>query len=281
MSKSKRYYKMLLICFSILSLFTNGVFGEDKVEKVSVALTNPGNPVSLRAKLINGSITVTGYRGKKVIVESRFRKEIARIPKMRIDKRAKGMKVIPQLHTGLRVTEIDNKVTISVPSWLGVYDLSIKVPNNTSLRLKTINVGEIKVKSVTGDMEVNNLNGSITLMDISGTVVAHTLNGNILAVFKKVNPTKPMSFSTLNGTLDVSLPPGVAADVKLNSTYGEIFSDFEIKIFKSNVDIRKMKGSKGLKYQLFKSGTIFGSINGGGKKFSFNTLNGDIFLRRK
>jgi DUF4097 and DUF4098 domain-containing protein YvlB len=231
--------------------------------------------------LLNGGITVTGYNGKSVMVEARLRRGITKLPAIRYDRKNRRMRVIPGVSTNLKVTEKDNIIKISVPSWMGVYDLSIKVPWKTSLKLKTVNEGGIKVKDVIGDIEANNLNGSIKLMGISGTVVAHTLNGNIFALFKEVNPSKPMSFSTLNGDLDVSLPHGVAADVKLNSTNGEIFSDFDIKINKSNLDLRKKRGSRGLKYQILKNGTIFGSINGGGKKFSFNTFNGDIFLRKK
>ena len=46
----------------------------------------------------------------------------------------------------------------------------------------------------------------------------------------RVTPDKPKSFSTLNGDIDVTLPPDTKATVKMETQNGSIFSDFEIQM---------------------------------------------------
>ena len=66
---------------------------------------------------------------------------------------------------------------------------------------------------IEGDIEANNLNGRVTLKNVSGTVNAHSLNGEVTAVLDSVDPSKPLSFSTMNGDIDVTLPSDLKAKV--------------------------------------------------------------------
>jgi len=85
-----------------------------------------------------------------------------------------------------------------------------------------VNDGNILVENVEGEIEANNLNGSVTLTNVSGVVVAHSLNGAVVTQMEKVTPDKPMSFSTLNGDIDVTLPAVIKATVKIETQQGSI-----------------------------------------------------------
>ena len=58
----------------------------------------------------------------------------------------------------------------------------------------------------------------------------HALNGKVLVTLDKVTADKPMSFSSLNGDIDVTLPADMKARVKLKTDNGEVYSDFDIKV---------------------------------------------------
>jgi DUF4097 and DUF4098 domain-containing protein YvlB len=70
-------------------------------------------------------------------------------------------------------------------------DLELLVPRQTSLKLNTINMGEITVQGVSGEFEIGNVNGGITLNDVSGSVVAQTTNGRIHADVRGLDARLP------------------------------------------------------------------------------------------
>jgi DUF4097 and DUF4098 domain-containing protein YvlB len=173
---------------------------------------------------------------------------------------------------GLQVTEEDNTINVKLnPPAFG--KVVISVPADTSLKLKA-NLGPITVEGVRGEVEVKSLNGAVTLTGISGTVVADSLNSAIKVTMDRVDPARPMSFSSLNGSLDVTLPADTKANLKIHTDHGEIYSDFEIKMTGSGTAANREKGS-------LSPGAMSGTINGGGAEITFRTLNGKINIRKK
>lgn len=254
-------------------------WGQDpEADRVVVPLSDPARPVTLNASLLSGSITVKGYSGKDVIVEA-----VPRVRESRQEKNAEkgGLRRIQNSSSGLTVEEEDNVVSVGT-GWRGnshPTDLTIQVPVNCSMKLSTVNDGHIVVENVNGDLEVNNTNGRVTLTDISGSAVAHALNGNIVANFLKVNSQKSMSFSSLNGKIDVTLPPTIKATMYLKSDMGEIYTDFDISMERTSSKIEDSKGKRG-KYKVTIEKGMRGTINGGGQEFQFNNFNGDIYVRK-
>ena len=97
-------------------------------------------------------------------------------------------------------------------------DVTMQVPAQTSLRLKTLNGGKIMVEDISGEIEAENTNGAVIITDVSGSVVANSTNGKVTVSLNKVTPNKNMSFSTLNGTVDVTLPADVKANLRMRPT---------------------------------------------------------------
>lgn len=272
----------VLICNNMVSAQTAGV------DRLTIPLSDPARPVTLTAGLMSGGITVTGYAGKEVIVEARVRPEEEEQEKhknkgsTRNEKnKAEGMRRLDITATGLTVEEENNVVEISTSSMNRTVDLNIQVPQRASLELSCLNDGDIKVENLTGEFEINNTNGGITMNNISGAVVAHALNENVVVTFAKVDPGKSMSFTSLNGDIDVTLPPDVRATVKLKSDNGEIYSDFDIRLEPSTVKTEEDGRKKGGKYRIQLEKTMIGVINGGGPEMQFATFNGDIYIRKR
>src|SRR4029079_17965989 len=76
-----------------------------------------------------------------------------------------------------------------------------------------------------GDLRIENVNGSVSARGVSGKGIFGTVNGDLEVLFA-ANPDGPSSFSNVNGDIDVELRPGLAADVRLKTLNGEMWSDF-------------------------------------------------------
>jgi Putative adhesin len=256
-------------------------------ETVTVPLSDPTRPAKIEADLVNGGITVEAWNGKEVVVEAVARADDgdsdrdhdeAEEKRDRGDK-AKGMRRIPNSGMGLSVEEAQNVVQIESESWRHAIDLKIKVPASASLKLSTVNDGDIHVAGVEGELEISNVNGSIQVRGAAATVVANTVNGEVSVTFARLAAFKSMAFSTLNGDIDVSLPAALSADVRLSSDNGEIYSDYEINM-KSHVSQPKEERSGRGHYKVSVSKEMHGSIGAGGSELLFKTFNGDIYLRK-
>ena len=248
------------------------------IEKIPIPLSDPNRPVFLKVGLLSGGITVKGTAGKEVLVE-------AKMPPVDEDrereKKAGTLKLIPNTSLGLTAEEEDNTVTIST-GLRGVsrrIDLLIQVPTACSMKLSTVNDGDIEVENVNGDLEINNTNGSITLKQIAGSAVAQTLNGEVLVQFTRVNAEKAMSFSSMNGDIDVTFPASLKASMQLKSEQGDIFSDFDLQLEKSAARVDKNEKGKG-KFRVTVEKVMRGTVNGGGQEIQFTNFNGDIFIRK-
>jgi len=264
-----------ILCAALVAMPTRGqAQGPSGADHVSVALSDPARPALVKASLVNGGIAVKGYDGKEVVVEARARSsESARSDS--------NMKRIVISSTGLSVEEENNEVRISSDSVMRAIDLTISVPVHTSLKLSAVNSGDIVITGVDGELDVNDVNGSVTLNNVSGSAVAHALNGRLLATFSRVNPQKPMAFSSLNGDIDVTFPADLKANLNLKSDRGEIFSDFDVQVQASSPQqiVEDGRGHGG-KYLVKIDKAVHATINGGGPELQFTNFNGGIYIRK-
>ena len=140
------------------------------------------------------------------------------------------------------------------------------------------NDGDILVAGVDGDIEVDNTNGGLEPRGVSGTVVAHALNPRRRVAGRRLG--KPMSFSSLNGDIDVT-PAVIKATLRLESGQGDIYSDFNIDMAPSQLQQTvEDTGAKGGKFKVKVEKAMVGRINGGRAEIKFKTFNGDIHIRR-
>lgn len=241
-------------------------------QRISVPLTDPGRPASLKVATVAGSITVEGYAGKEIAIDVSSRDE----PEGRPRHGAEGMRRIPNHGMGLSVDEENNVVRVEARGPEQGGDLHIQVPFHTSLHLSAVNGGAIRVSGVEGEIELSHVNGAIDARDVSGSVVAHTTNGDIKVALRRVVPDKPMAFSTLNGDVDVTFPADLKANVHLRSDRGDIYSDFEIT---AHGAIAK-ETHKEARHHIEVERELMGTIGGGGPEILFKTFNGDILIHR-
>jgi len=245
-------------------------------EQVTVALSSPSKPYKLRVDLLTGSIKVTGHAADNIVISVEVEEERESRSK---DKNKEGLKRIGG--SGgfeLKATEKNNEVSVGTGTFFKRMDLEIKVPQNGTLILKTVNEGDIVVTNIKGELEVSNINGDIKLSGISGSAIATTTNGDINVAFASVTDGKPMAFSTFNGDVNVSLPASVKANLKMKTDQGEIYSDFEVAVEKGST--APTKTNTGGVYKISKDVWVLGKINGGGAEMMIKSWSGDLVIRK-
>jgi DUF4097 and DUF4098 domain-containing protein YvlB len=187
---------------------------------------------------------------------------------------------IDNLSMGLDVTEENN--TISIVGANSSSHLTIQVPVQTSLVLRSVNGGAIEVENISGSVDANHTNGGISITNVSGSVLANTTNGKVTVSLNKVAPDKAMSFTSFNGKVDVTLPADVKANVMMKTNNGEIWSDFDIKLSAAGKPpvVEDSRSTNG-KYKVHLDHAMYGTINGGGSEMQFVTYNGSILIHKK
>jgi hypothetical protein len=243
---------------------------ETSGDRVVVPARNSTRPRVVNAKVAFASITVKTYNGRDVIVETSSRGP-GRPPDT-----YQGLKRIDVPRGGLEVTEEDNTIRVRSDSRSG--NLTISVPVDTSLQLSSTH-GTVSVEGVHGDVDASTTHSNVTLTNVSGTVLANSTHGNIKVSMDSVDPAKPLSFATVHGDIDVTLPSAVKLNVKASTTQGAIYSDFEIRLGGQPATEKNTSGN-GM-FRIRTGNTISGTINGGGAEASFRTVHGKILLRKK
>ena len=243
-------------------------------EHIPVPLADASRPVTMSIHLLRGSVTVRGYSGHEVIVDTKGGTA------SEIEKTHEGMHRIGGSGNDLSIESDNNKVSISSHGGRSA-DVTVQTPVNTSLNVKTLAGGQIAIEGVSGEIEAQDLNGAVTIRNVSGSVVASSLNGSVTVTMTSVKSGSPMSFTSLNGNIDVTLPANIAADFSMKTHNGEIYSDFDVKLKGPAKPVAEQTEAKKGKYKVHTESTVAGSVNGGGPEYRFSTMNGNVYIRKK
>jgi len=239
-----------------------------------VTVPASSHPRTIKAELSNGSITVRTHATNDVIVETGGGNGREH-PERTVD----GLRRLNLPNRGLDVEADENTITVKLVRDASNQSLTLTVPVATSLQLTSHN-GSINVDGVQGEADLTSHNGPINATNMSGAVLADTRNGSIKVSFNHVDSGKPIAFTSYNGTIDVALPADFKANLKLRSSQGDVYTDFEVKLTPVAGTITE-PNSSGHGYRVRTDQTITGTINGGGADASFTTYNGKILIRKK
>jgi len=215
--------------------------------RIVVPNKNGVRPRLIEVRSTNGSITVKGGTGSEVVLDpapsdTRGR-EMTRDGMHRIDLPWRG---------GVDVEQENDKITIRSSNSNSSINLS--VPANISLSLRCTN---------------------------GGITVANTRNGGLHVTMDQVDSGKPMSFSSYNSKVDVTLPADLKANVKMKTEQGDIWSDFDIKLTGTSQPVAQKSDSGDGRLRLRFDQTVNGTINGGGTEITLSSYNGDILIHKK
>jgi hypothetical protein len=245
-------------------------------DQVTVPLTDPSKPATIHVSLVHGSISVRGANRRDVLVTAH---PDADRQARRLEPDASGLRRLPQ-SGGFRVTEEGNRVNVSGENPGRAVNFEIEVPARANVVLKTVNGGDIVVENIDGDLDVHNTNGGITLNGVAGSVLAMTTNGRVRATLTRVAAQKDMTFTSLNGDVDVTLPPSTKANLRLRSDHGDVYSDFDVQLQPASQPAVQQNTRGDGRYRILRTRSVVGTINGGGPEFELRTFNSNVYVRK-
>ena len=246
-----------------------------EAESLSLPFSDPARPGTLQVQQTHGSITVEGYDGSEVVVESVVGSDDDD------DRReTDGLKRWGAQAVQLELTEENNWMRVEAGgSWSKTVDLKIRVPRKTNLQLQCVHSGDIVVRGVEGEHEMMNTHGSIEAMEIGGSLVAETTHGDVRASFRKVAAGRPMAFSTFHGDVDVTFPPDLRAEVRIDpGNGGEVYTAFDIRSVPEPPAVSRERDGRRVRVAVERGAR--GTINGGGPEMHFKTWSGEIYIRK-
>jgi DUF4097 and DUF4098 domain-containing protein YvlB len=143
------------------------------------------------------------------------------------------------------------------------------------------------VDNFKGELDVSMMYHNVNMSNVYGPVAVNTVYGGIEATYSSGPPAQDLHLHSTYGTVDVTLPKNVKADLRLSTSYGDMYTDFDIDV-KANMkeafkedehDHEEGRGHDDCKGGSNSSG-LTGSLNGGGKLISLRATYKDIYLRK-
>lgn len=138
----------------------------------------------------------------------------------------------------------------------------VRVPAGAKLAVDDVN-GNVTVTGGDADSKIETVNGDV-IFDGVGASSLETVNGKIVATFSGATWQGTLSVQTVNGSVELTFPADLSADVSGETVSGNINSIFPITI------------DQGFGPKSFK-----GRIGAGGRKLKIETVNGGIVLRKR
>jgi len=232
-----------------------------------------------------GSITVEGYNGNDVVIEAEqtiYAKTAEDMQKAKSEFKTGFIQNADSI-IAYTATPQNNRPGVRnvYNQWQGYYvelNYTVKVPNNINLHTVTVNNGNISISNVYGGLNVKNVNGGIAITNAKSATQAHTVNGSVSATYVAV-PAEASSYQTINGKVEVTYPAAYAGDVQYKSFNGQFYTDFDnVQGVATQPEVTKSKSGGGTTYRINKNRRL--RIGNGGKLTTFETLNGNIYLKR-
>ncbi|MEL7268010.1 MAG: hypothetical protein AAGL34_00385 [Bacteroidota bacterium] len=279
----------LMGCFAFLLM--GSCMAQEKtfkeVVKKSISMQNSSQN-ALVVRNVSGSITVEAFSGDEVVVE--VKKEIwARTNKnLELGKEELQVKAYSYSNTVVvrpeapYITWDDEKMRFQMcnvqdPGYSHNLDILIKVPSKLKVDVSTVNNGEIIVQNTRGDfLKADNINGGITLKNVSGMTDVNCINGQVDISYSE-NPSEDSTYYSLNGDINVTYQSSLSAKVSFTSMHGELYTDFDVE--KQFTRTEKEKDGKGKSRYKFKAQPIV-QIGAGAVDFNFETLNGNVYIKK-
>lgn len=166
--------RKLLIIISVIALFSSESFCQS--EQLVINLSRKSLPALLTFENPKGSIKITGYEGEVILITGTLRiRDEVKIA-------GNGMHKIDQNPLDISAEVNGNNVLLQCGTTGKTVDFDIKVPRNTSLKLKSLDNGNVEVVNINGEIEIENSNGDILLENISGSAVLSTVYGKITQI---------------------------------------------------------------------------------------------------
>lgn len=218
---------------------------------------------------------VIAYDGSEVIISAQIEKDDEEA------ERAKGLKAINSFgledntNLGLSVSKEDgNLKVVQIGQCMCKDDegYTIKIPKSMGIDYShsTYDSDHLKVSGISEEIIVSTNYTDIELEDVTGPMSVKTVYGDIEAKFSTLSQSNSVSLNSVYGFIDAAIPASSKALLSIKTPYGQIYTDFDIKVEETEEGMRQISDKK-----------IKGTINSGGIDLILKSGYENIYLRKK
>ena len=141
-------------------------------------------------------------------------------------------------------------------------EFRVRVPAGVRVGMHTVN-GDVSIDGATAQVRAGTVNGSVAVTTAQGPVDASTVNGGVDVRIGALPGDDDMSFSTVNGSVRLSLPTSFGGEVDLRTVNGSFSTDWPMTI----------TGRMNPRH-------LHATIGTGTRRLKASTVNGDVVLRK-
>jgi DUF4097 and DUF4098 domain-containing protein YvlB len=141
-----------------------------------------------------------------------------------------------------------------------IVEYILTVPRQAMLESIELVNGSLDIDGVEGNVRASSINGRLTARSLAGEAKLSTVNGQLHATFMKLNESKAISLSSVNGNLTVIIPSNSNASIRAGTVHGGISNDFGLKVKHGEYVGHSMDGQIGTGGPRIKLGNVNGGI---------------------
>lgn len=210
-------------------------------------------PVSANARVslsnVNGGVDISAWdRNEVQVVATKHANTQEKLARLKIDVRASANSV-----------DIKTQLPSGMNNNPGSVDYEIRVPRGASLdKIETVD-GSVQLSGVRGNVRASSVNGKVTGRGLTGDMELSTVNGMVDGEAIDLRSSQHVKLSTVNGSVEFSLPSDANARLTASATNGGIRSDMNLPIkrrFPIGAEVDTTLGSGGARVEL-------SAVNGG------------------
>jgi hypothetical protein len=185
--------------------------------------------------------------------------------------RAASVAYSVQIPKGLRLSIVTHNGDVIVMQTVAEIDVNsgngdVVVRESESRAVATSGNGDVTVAFANGAVRASSGNGSV-MVNAAGPINASSGNGDVDARIAPLNSsldTRPMTLSSGNGNVRLSLPADFNGQIDATASHGRIKSDFDVRA-RGSVERSRLRGSIG---------------TGNGPLIKLNSGNGRLEIRK-
>ncbi|HSR52323.1 MAG TPA: DUF4097 family beta strand repeat-containing protein [Acidobacteriota bacterium] len=222
---------------------------------------------------VNGDVEAIAAAGDQVevIAHKRGRRSHPDSVQIEVVEHANGITfcaIYPSRRNGQNICTADGLENSNVQNNDVEVRFEVRIPARIHFNGTTVN-GGVTAENLDGNVRAHTVNGSIEI-STTGWAEAHTVNGSIDASMGAADWEGELSFQTVNGSIELTFPPRLSANLRAESLNGNIRSDFDM-------DITEGGRRRGWGKQRIRARLAGGSSS---RSLDLETVNGDIQIRQ-
>jgi DUF4097 and DUF4098 domain-containing protein YvlB len=145
----------------------------------------------------------------------------------------------------------------------GGVEYTLTVPRGTRLDKFELVNGGFDAEDLGGEVNVSSVNGRIKVRGLSGGAHLSVVNGHLEATFDRLDEPRNISLESVNGSIDLALPPDASVTLDASTVSGSIHDDFGLPVTGH-----------------FVGHNLHGTLGDGRAQVRLSDVNGSIKIRR-